>query len=344
MKKFLSILLCGLLLLSALPAFAGETVAFTDSAGREVEVPAAIEHILPNGQLAQITLLALAPEAMIGLSVAWPAQASAFLGEAYDLPILGQYYGGGSQNLEEVVSLDPQVIIDIGEMKKSMVEDMDGLQAQVDIPVVHIDAYMDSFGDCYRTLGGLLGLEDRAAVLADYCDRVYARTQEIMQKVGEDRVQMLYLLGEDGLSVIARGSYHGEMLDMICDNLAVVEEPSSRGTGNAVDMEQLLLWNPEYIVFAPDSAYAQVAGDALWQEMDAIANGNYIETPSAPFNWMGFPPSVQRYLGMLWLCDVFYPEQSGYDLYDEVAEYFSLFYHHELTQEEFDALMVNSLL
>ena len=53
---------------------------------------------------------------------------------------------------------------------------------------------------------------------------------------------------------------------------------------------------------------------------------------------MGFPPSVQRYLGMLWMAKTLYPEAADYDLYEEVKTYFRLFYHCDLTQEQFNDL------
>lgn len=343
-KKLLALALAALLLAAALPALGEETVMFTDSTGREVEVPADITRIAPTGPMAQMVLLALAPEYFVGIASAWSKEAEEFLGDYYALPVLGQLYGTGSDlNLEELAARDPQVTIDIGEPKSGIAEDMNAIQEQLGIPAVHISAYMSTFGDAYRLLGSLLGLEERAEALAAYCEEAYARTEAIMERVGEDgKVNLLYIVGEEGLSVVAKGSYHAEIIDMLANNLAVVDDPSSKGTGNPVDFEQLLLWDPDVIVFAPDSAYDEVGEDPLWRELTAVQSGRYVETPFGPYNWMGFPPSVQRYLGILWLCDLFYPEACEYDLYEEVARYYALFYHAELSQEQYDRMMANS--
>ena len=108
-------------------------------------------------------------------------------------------------------------------------------------------------------------------------------------------------------------------------------------------MEQILKWNPDVILFAPGSIYATVADDPVWQQVTAIKNGAYYEVPQGPYNWMGFPPSVQRYLGMMWMAQLLYPETAQYDLYAETANYFKMFYHCDLTQEQFDALVQNSI-
>ena len=303
---------------------APETVSFTDSIGRTVTVPAKIEKF-------------------VGIANAWDVSAAQFLAtEYYNLPELGQLYGGkGELNLETLLASGAQVVIDVGEPKDSAVSDLDALQEQTGLPFVHVSASIATMGDAYRKLGELLGLEDEAETLAAYCDDIYARTQSIAQSV--EKANLLYITGDQGLNVIAQNSYYAEIIDLLSNNLAVVDDPSSKGTGNEVDMEQILKWNPDVILFAPGSIYATVADDPVWQQVTAIKNGAYYEVPQGPYNWMGFPPSVQRYLGMMWMAQLLYPETAQYDLYAETANYFKMFYHCDLTQEQFDALVQNSI-
>ena len=322
---------------------APETRVFTDSVGREVTVPVQIDRIAVSGPMAQIVLFALCPDKLVGISNAWDESAAQYLDtEYYNLPLLGQLYGGkGELNLETLLESGAQVVIDVGEAKGSIVEDLDALQEQTTIPFVHIDAALATMDETYTLLGDLLGMPDEAKALADYCRSTYDRALTIADSV--EKANLLYVTGDAGLNVIAQGAYHAEVIDLLSNNLAVVDDPSSKGTGNEVDMEQILNWNPDVILFAPDSIYDTVAGDAAWQGVTAIQNGAYYEVPMGPYNWMGFPPSVQRLLGMLWMAKVLYPEAADYDLYTEAAEYFELFYHCELTREQYDALAANSL-
>ena len=322
---------------------APETRVFTDSVGREVTVPAQIDKVAVSGPMAQIVLFALCPDKLVGISNAWDESAAQYLDtEYYNLPLLGQLYGGkGELNLETLLESGAQVVIDVGEAKGSIVEDLDALQEQTNIPFVHIDAALASMDETYTLLGDLLGMPDEAKTLADYCRSTYDRALTIADSV--EKANLLYITGDAGLNVIAQGAYHAEVIDLLSNNLAVVDDPSSKGTGNEVDMEQILNWNPDVILFAPDSIYDTVAGDAAWQGVTAIQNGAYYEVPMGPYNWMGFPPSVQRLLGMLWMAKVLYSEAADYDLYTEAAEYFKLFYHCDLTQEQYDALVANSL-
>ena len=325
------------------PVTEDATRVFKDSCGREVTVPVNVEKVAISGPLAQIVVFALAPDKLVGIANAWDESAAEFLDTRYyDLPLLGQLYGGkGEMNLETLLAAAPDVVIDVGEPKGSIAEDMDGLQEQTGIPFVHIDAYLASMDDTYAMLGDLLAMPNEAQGLADYCRFAYDRAVEIANSV--EKANILYITGDEGLNVIAQGSYHAEVIDMLANNLAVVDEPSGKGTGNEVDMEQILSWNPDVILFAPGSIYNTVADNENWQTLTAIKNGAYYEVPMGPYNWMGFPPSVQRLLGMMWMTTVLYPDAVDYDLYTEVSSYFQMFYHCELTRAQYDALVANSL-
>ncbi len=320
-----------------------EKRTFTDSVDRTVAVPCTIDKVAVSGPLAQIVLFALCPDKLAGIASKWDETAEQFFDRKYyDLPVLGQLYGGkGELNLETLLNSGAQVVIDVGEPKKTVVEDLDALQQQTGIPFVHVTAATAAMGDAYRKLGQLLDMPTEAEALAAYCDKVYAQTVEIAGAV--EKRNLLYVTGDQGLNVIAQGSYHAEIIDLLGNNLAVVESPSSKGTGNEVDMEQILLWDPEVILFAPESIYGDVKNRPEWQAVTAIRNGEYYEVPFGPYNWMGFPPSVQRYLGMLWMSELLYPEAAQLDLYAAVQEYFELFYHCHITRDQFDDLTRNSL-
>ena len=345
MKKWTTLALT-LLLIAALSLTACAQSAsrvFTDSTGREVTVDQEISKIAVTGPLGQIVVFAIAPDMYVGIPNAWNDAAREFLDEQYvNLPVMGQLYGGkGELNLEELLKAAPQVVIDIGEPKSSIAEDMDTLTEQTGIPFVHISAYIDRMDETYAMLGELLGREEEARVLSETCTRIYNRAVEMMEHV--EKANLLYVTGEKGLNVLAKGGFQSTVIDMMSNNLAVVENVSSKGTGNEVDMEQILNWNPDVIIFSEDSIYETVGEDPLWQSVAAIVNNAYYEVPFGPYNWLAQPASVQRLLGIMWMGKLLYPEAADYDLYDEVAQYYQLFYHCDLTRAQYDALTAKAL-
>jgi iron complex transport system substrate-binding protein len=56
-----------------------------------------------------------------------------------------------------------------------------------------------------------------------------------------------------------------------------------------------------------------------------------------------FPPPVQRLLGMLWRTKLLPPEAADYDLSTELAEYFTLFYHCDLSESDYHKLTMHSI-
>ena len=202
---------------------APETRVFTDSVGREVTVPVQIDQVAVSGPMAQIVLFALCPDKLVGISNAWDESAAQYLDtEYYNLPLLGQLYGGkGELNLETLLESGAQVVIDVGEAKGSIVEDLDALQEQTTIPFAHIDAALATMDETYTMLGDLLGMPDEAKALADYCRSTYDRALTIADSV--EKANLLYITGDAGLNVIAQGAYHAEVIDLLSNNLAVVD-------------------------------------------------------------------------------------------------------------------------
>ena len=351
MKKTL---LCLMLILLLLLSGCGQTVTpnsstreFTDSTGRTLTIPESIQKIAITGPLSQIYILPLAGDLLVGVSNAYTEDSAQYLPDyIFEKVEIGQLYGGkGEMDLEALLAAAPDIVIDIGEPKKTLAEDLSALSEQTGIPFVHVDATVATVPEAYRTLGKLLGREDKAGELALWCKNTYAMLNAMMEQVDADnaRKTLLYCLGDKGVNVIARDSFHGESLRMLGNNLAVTEEVVASGAGNEVDLEQILLWDPEVILFAPDSCYEEVADSEQWKAVSAIAAGNYYKTPSGPYGWLSSPPGVQRYLGMLWLGELLYPDYTEYDLQEEITDYYRLFYDCTLTDTMYQDLMTHAL-
>lgn len=352
MKRIYSILLI-LAIMLTLPACSspepaaptGETVLFTDDCGRQVQIPVEIDAIVPSGPLAQVILYAIAPDLIVGLASEYGASADGIIPEEHQsLPYFGQLYDTANLNLEELAVTAPDLILDIGQPMEGGTEDLEQLQQTTQIPTVFVSASLETMPETFRTLGRLLHREEKAEELALFCEQTYNRTLSIMEQVGDEKVRALYVLGEEGLSVLAKDSYHSELIDLLTDNVADVDIPSSKGSGNEVTMEQIALWDPDFVLFAADSIYDTVAQMPTWEQMSVIQNGNYIKVPEGPHNWMGTPPAVQRYLGMIWLTAQLYPEYCDYDVKAEILEYYELFYDCQLTDEQYNTLTANAFL
>ena len=325
---------------------AASTRTITDSCGRTVEVPAKLERIAATGPIAQQFLLTAAPQKLVGLATELTENQAVFLGEEVAaLEVFGQIYGGkGDFNKEAVVAKDPQLIIDVGEAKDSVAGDLDALQEQIGIPCIHLDAStVDTFEGLYVQLAEILD-ESRCDDLATFCRDTCAEISELMGGIPEDeRVRVAYLMGPDGLSAMAKGSFQGNVVDTIATNVVVVDDPSSGGKGDEVSMEQIAAWDPELIIFEATGIYDTVADDPTWQALTAIQSENYYEVPGIPYNWMSSPAASNQVLGMAWFARLCYPDSFDEALEDVAIEYFKLFYDYDLSEQKYDEMCARSL-
>lgn len=315
---------------------------FKDSCGREVEIGKNIERIAPSGPLAQIVLYTLCPEKMVGWASEFSEKQQQYIDGKYArLPVFGNFYGD-TLNLESVMSAEPQIVLDIGEKKSTTKEDMDTIQEKTGIPTVFVEMEMDSMTDAYETLGKIVGEEERAQQFIAYIENMLEETQSGLQSIPENKRKTVYYGQDEGLTAIAAGTVHDEVIAYAGGVNVASAEKTSHGGISEISMEQLLLWNPEVILLAPESIYESVSQKEEWQELEAVKSGHYYEIPEGPYNWMERPPSVNRIIGVKWLCNLLYPEVFGYDMIKETKEFYELFYHCEITDAQVKELLGKS--
>lgn len=84
-----------------------------------------------------------------------------------------------------------------------------------------------------------------------------------------------------------------------------------------------------------------VSSDAF-KSLRAVSQGNVLISPQAPWAWMDGPPSVNQVIGAVWAAETIYPDVYNFDLPKEVKEFYSLFYHHELTDSELNEILAGA--
>ena len=342
MKRLISIVLIITLVFTSLFAQAvqeevkKETVSFTDSSGRVVEIPATIDRVAPSGAVATMFLSAFAPEKMCTVSGRPSSAQMAYLPEELaSLPETGQMYGSkATLNLEELLASGAELVIDLGDYKDGIQEDLDALQAQIGIPVIFIEANMESMASAFRTLGKVLSMEERGEALGAFVDETMAMAAENKGKI-KDKVSVMYTTTADGLGTNAKGSTQAQVLEIVgAENAIVVENVSDKGGGNQINLETAMMADPDVIIFTEESIYKEVSTLSGWNEMTALKNGSYYMVPTMPYNWLGNPPSMNMLIGVWWLGNLLYPEYYSYSMVDKAREIYSLLWGYDLSVEE----------
>ncbi len=313
-----------------------KTVSFTDDLGRTVTLPASIERVAPSGNPAQILLFTLAPDKMVGWASKPRKHQVKYISEKYqNLPEFGAFYGKkGNLNLEELIAANAQLVVDFGERKKGIEEQLDQLQAKVGVPIIFIEGDIDSMAKAYRRLGEVLDCPEKAEELARFCEETIAYTAEKAALV--DKPLGVYLGdGDLGYEAISASNIHGRVIELIgANNVAKIEKTKGSG-GNLISAEQLLNWQPDIVLVNRSSAYQNAQTDAVFQEL----NAPIYQVPEALYNWMGRPPSINQLMGIYWLGNLIYPDIYDVDVKQKAKQFYKLFFDYIISDDELDRLL-----
>ena len=312
----------------------------TDMAGRTVVVPDEIETVFSSSTVTAIFMYTLAPDKLLGWNYELnDLEKSVILKEYHDLPNFGM---GDSINYEAVIAAGPTIAVNVGTINDKMISDCDKLSESLGVPVVAVDGDLAASAESYRFMGELLGEEEQAEKLASYAEKTFADIEKM--EVPEDKkVRIYYGNGEDSLETAPAGSAHGQIIDMV-NAVNVADLEMGEGSRVQISAEQLLAWDPDVIVVNGEpkadmsgaSAAETILANPDYASLKAVQNQQVYGTPNAPFSWMDRPMGPNRIVGIRWLSGLIYPEYLNYNVDEEVKEFFDLFYHVQLTDEQLE--------
>lgn len=328
----------------------GETREITDMAGRKVTVPAAedIESVFSTGPVAAIFMYMVAPDKLLGWNYELnDVEKSIILEKYHDLPNFGM---GDAINYESVIAANPTIALNCGKINDAMVSDCDTLSKSLGIPVIAVDNELNNSAEAFRFMGELLGVEDHAEELAEYSEKIFTDIASLADIPEDEKVSVYFGNGEDSLETAPRGSQHAQILDAVnVTNVADLE----LGDGSRVQIsaEQLLAWNPDVIVVngepkadkSGNSAAEDILSNPDYASLKAVQDNKVYGTPNAPFSWVDRPAGPNRLIGMRWLSAVVYPEYIKCDVNEEIREFFNLFYHVDLSDEQLENVLKGTL-
>lgn len=326
----------------------------TDDAGRTVTLPAAeqLEKIYYTSPAGQIFCFTLAPELCAGTTMDFTEQELANLpADIVDLPNLGTLAGGKDLNPEAIMAAGVQVVFSVTTVEPGDKDasDADALQSQTGIPVVVIDGTFDKTAHCYEMLGQILGKQDEAKKMADYCTKVASDVAAAVATVPEDeRISLYYAEGPEGLQTEPTSSSHALVFKLAGAKNVAEDLEAEGGKGKTpVSLEQVLAWNPDVII-AWDAQRFEGGSDELirtdpnWATVKAVQDGRVYTMCQTPFSWLDRPPAVNRFIGLQWLTNLLYPEAYDIDIVEETKNFYSMFYHRDLTDDQVIELLGNS--
>ncbi len=355
--KALSLWLIGLVLTASLAgcgqdtSSSGTTRVITDMYGRELTVPTTINRVLTSGPIEMELVYLIAPEKLAGLSFTFNGNPPLVPEEYSSLPVVGGWFGTQTGNYETFIAAEPDIILEGTQANISERQEKFG-----SIPVVGVRAgeestnYADDaltgYEDEIRFLGDLLGAKKQAEKLIKYYDDAMDYVDEVVSDIPDaDKVTVYYAEGKNGLSTDPAGSMHTRLL-AFCGGTNVANVTLKPGYGMAeTSLEQIALWDPDMIIIGRGSQtalYQTIMNDSIWKQLRAVSSGQVSIRPDNPLSWFDGPPGPCQIVGMYWMVNKLYPDRTtDLDLEAKVKEFYSSFFHYDLSDEELAGLLAN---
>jgi iron complex transport system substrate-binding protein len=323
------------------------TTTITDMMGRNLVIPNPIKGVLATAPPTSIAVYILAPDKLMGVNFAPSAiNGSVYMPEKYqELPNVGGWtMMTPNGNFESFIAMKPDIVFDgewgVGNFSDELV-DYQGKFGT--IPVVGVlNAYtINNFDPCIQFMGSVLGEDAQAASLEEFYHRVLSNVTTRVQTIPEnERVGVYYASGPDGLQTALKGSQHAELIEFAGGENVADFEIAPAAAFTQVSIEQVTTWNPDVIIVGDPGFYKTIYNDPLWQPINAVKNHRVYLVPQSPYKWFDGPPGLNQIIGIPWTAQVLYPDRfSDMDLPALTKEFYSKFYHYNLTDSEVNTLL-----
>ncbi|HAM15128.1 MAG TPA: ABC transporter substrate-binding protein [Eggerthellaceae bacterium] len=320
---------------------------FVDDAGREHSIPTPenLKSVYFTSALAQLFVMTLKPEVMGATCSRFTQEDMKYLPNMKGLEYLGAVETG-QMDVEAVMQAGIQVIFSVSsiELVEANIDEADNIQKLSGIPVILIDGSTERISEAYRKMGDVLGCKARAAELAKYCEQAVARVTEAVSDVSEgERVSVYYAEGPKGLQTEPASSQHAWSF-VTAGGRVVAEVDWFDATGMSdVSLESVIGWDPDVIV-TWDAEVRGGAEDIIrtspdWAVVKAVRNGRVYAMPNVPVAWVDRPMACNRFLGVQWLANMFYPDRYDVDMVEVGKEYYKLFFGVDVTDDEMQGFL-----
>jgi len=277
------------------------SASFVDSAGRSVELPAHVEKVVPAGPPADVLLYALASEKLAALVHGWsPRQAAYVTPFAKTLPVIPRLtHATDEKDIAAIAALHPDLVVDYGDITPGYKDTANKTQAALATPTLLISGALPQVPDVMRRLGGILGVPERGAKLADLASAALARIKPASSLAQEARVSIYLARGGDGLQAVRPGTQLDEAIALAGGRNVV---PAGPGGFAKLAVDDVVKLSPRVVIFESEAALKSPLKAALPPDTRIFVDRGL------PFGAMEEPPSVNRLVGAVALAMALYPD------------------------------------
>ena len=275
-------------------------VTVTDQAGRQVTIESQPETLVSGYYITTSLLIALGlQDELVGIEAKADTRPIYALSapELLELPSVGT---AKEFDLEGCAALAPDLVI----LPLKLESAADSL-AELGIPALLVNPEDQALlNEAVTLIGAATNTQARAQALLDFSAE---QEQRLADTLAGAETPSVYLAGNsDFLSTAGDAMYQSDMIRMAGGVNAAAEITDTYWA--EVSYEQVLAWDPDYIVLASDAGYTvdDVLADPNLAGCAAVENGNVFQIPGDAEAWDS--PVPGGILGAVWLSSVLHPD------------------------------------
>jgi len=185
-------------------------------------------------------------------------------------------------------------------------------------------------------IGQALGEEKKAQELIAFYQKILDTVAEATAEIPTEARPKVLVIGTRALRVASGAMYQSRMVELAGGISVTAGLP---GYWQNVNIEQILIWNPDVIVIVPYSRVqpADLLSDPLWAAVEAVKTGRVYKVPQLLFSWdLPIPESI---LGILWMAELLHPGRVSLDLGETIRTFYQEFYRCTLSTAELNELL-----
>jgi iron complex transport system substrate-binding protein len=276
-------------------------MTLTDQAGRSVTIEKEPQKLVSGYYISTSAIIALdLADKLVGIEAKANKRAIYSLSapELIELPNVGT---AKEFNLEGCTALAPDLVI-LPIKLKNAAESLTALG--IDVLLVNPEN-QQLLEEMVALIGKATNTQDKANSLLGF---ISAQNDRLTKALANVEKPSIYLAGNSNmLSTAGNAMYQSDMIRRAGG--ANVASDITDTYWVEISYEQLLAWNPEYIILASDATYTaeDVLNDPNLADCSAVKNGNVYQMPSKAEAWDSPVPS--GILGAVWLSSVLHPAE-----------------------------------
>lgn len=300
-------------------------ITITDHADRTVTIEEQPERLVSGYYISTSALIALdLDENLVGIEAKADKRAIYRLSAPalIDLPNVGT---AKEFDLEGCAALEPDLVI-LPLKLQNAAEQLEALG--IDVLLVNPEN-QELLESMIRMIASAANRQEKAEQLLRFADTQEAHLADVLKGVSTPKV---YLAGNSSmLSTAGSVMYQSDMIRIAGGMNAAAEITDNYWV--EISYEQLLAWDPDYIILASDAAYTvdDVLADPNLAGCTAVKNQNVYQMPSKAEAWDSPVPS--GILGALWLANILHGDVfSASECNALIDDYYETFYNFKYSE------------